>query len=117
MSRPRTQGNKTLHFGHGPTVHSFMQRHMNRDALPAQHQFGTLGQSSYRRVAGISVPSEQPYKYCSVLPGQKNEACGVRIAIHGTDAELIVTSCEKCSGLITIRRQCAIFLFYSFTWS
>ena len=43
--------------------------------------------------------------------------CGVRIAIHGTDAELIVTSCEKCSGLITIRRQCVISSFFSFAWS
>ena len=32
------------------------------------------------------------------------------------DAELIVTSCEKCTGLITIRRQCVISSFFSFTW-
>ena len=46
----------------------------------------------------------------------KNRTCGVRIAIHGTDAELIAASCQKCSGLITIRRQCVTSSFFSFTW-
>ena len=48
---------------------------------------------------------------------KQGKTCGVRIAIHDTDAELIVTSCEKWSGLITIRRQCVISSFFSFTWS
>ena len=48
--------------------------------------------------------------------GSGYHGCGVRIAIHGADPELIVKSCEMSSGLTTIQRQCAISLFYSFTW-
>ena len=50
-------------------------------------------------------------------PPIQTATCGVRIAIHGTNAELIVRSCDTSSDLTTIQRQCAISLFYSFTWS
>ena len=59
----------------------------------------------------------------TLLIGKPPPSCGVRIAIHGTNAELNFRACDTSSGLTTIQRfsdsaiqrKGAISLFYSFT--